>query len=316
MDLEDYNIKEIDLAVIINELVTYMPNCIGEIYLFGSRAYKTNSTRSDIDLIILFKEKEDKLLLKVFSDTHNYLDFFIGTKEYIHSLVNDSTIKLKDGYVSLIEQLDAVLLWNEKNGFVKDNAAFFKQFIKKNVKWHPSSFESVDPIINLKKFIKNYATFISPRQLAFLKESIENYENENWLSFISMIGAYLETVFLDLISKYENRISIINASLLSNYHRDIGDTSALIGVKTRLEKFINFVNLNDTNFGKKYLDNKNIATFLETTFDIARRYRNSVDHCLEHDYDDDTCNQLVLLFNTNVQLIINAISLLNTNPSL
>lgn len=315
-ELEKYNLKEIDLEKIIEEMSPLFFDNKVFIYLFGSRAYQTNSTRSDIDLIIFSEKPLNENKLKIFMNSHKYLDFFVGNEEYIHSLVNDSSISLRGGFNSLIQQLDAVLLWDSVNGFCENNFSFLFQTIKGNVKWHPSSFSGIDPIISIKKFVKNYFSQINDRQLAFLNEGIECYENENWLAFISMIGAYLETLILDLIVTYELRVNVKINSLLPDYHLNIGDIGLNIGVKSRMERFVAFITTNDANFGKLYLKNKAHVTFIETTFDIARRFRNNVDHCLEYQYDEDTCSSIILLFNGNVQTVVDAISLLRSNPGL
>ena len=318
IDKSEFGIKTVDLKSIISDLLGFYKNGISKIFLFGSRGYQTNSLRSDIDIILVCKSNVDVASLKIFIETHRYLDFFIGNSLFtsIHSLVNDSIISLRAPFEDLISQLDAKELWNDVDGFLQKNELFFMQDIKTNVKWHPSSFASVDPIINIKKFLNNYSSFISDRQKVFLCNACDCYEEQIWIGFISLVGAYLETLLLDLIKAYESRVCVLYNSFLSDYQSQISDFSMLLGIKTRMERFIHFISNHDSNFSKKYLKDKGHNTFIETTFDVARRYRNEVDHCLEYKFDDDDCNQLILLFAKNVQIVVEAINLLNSTPNL
>ena len=318
MDKSEFGIKTIDLKSVITDLLSIYNNGIDRIYLFGSRGYQTNSLRSDIDIILVCDSYVDITSLKIFLESHRYLDFFIGNgaSSSVHSLVNDSVISLRPPFEDLFVQLDAKELWNDVDGFVQKNEIFFLQDIKTNVKWHPSSFASIDPIINIKKFLKNYSSSISDRQKVFLSSACECYEEQIWLGFISLIGAYLETLLLDLIKTYESRVFVLFNSCLNDYQSQISNFSTFISIKTRMERFIHFISNHDPNFSKRYLKDKGHDTFLETTFDIARRYRNEVDHCLEHNFDDDDCNQLVLLFAKNIQIVVEAINTLNSTPGL
>lgn len=95
-------------------------NSIEAIYLFGSRARKTKSYRSDIDLLIYTKSG-----LPASDITHwihkKYpaIDLF-ETNDQVNarSLINGSSIFAKDGTV--FDKLDALQLWTKENGFLKD----------------------------------------------------------------------------------------------------------------------------------------------------------------------------------------------------
>lgn len=107
-----WNLKEI-----ITEIISKHTD-IEEIYLFGSRAYKTGSIRSDIDLLAITKNPIP------FPEINEWLpfdfpsvDLFISyDKTMAMSAANGSYIK-KRAEESLVEQLDAVTLWKKEKGF-------------------------------------------------------------------------------------------------------------------------------------------------------------------------------------------------------
>ena len=76
----------IDLKDIIDELVKGFPQ-ITDIYLFGSRAYKTNSTRSDIDLIYLVTRQSLQMICAPFMININSVIFFMAQEIQLHRLL-------------------------------------------------------------------------------------------------------------------------------------------------------------------------------------------------------------------------------------
>ena len=144
---------------------------IKKIYLFGSRAYKTNSLRSDIDLLLY---SQQPLALHAFPELcHKSIDLFetIDFKQ-ASSYSNNSKLYLRDSYSSILEQLDAVLLWDNENNFNRDNIIKHgKQVVLSDIDFPKSVLEYVPreidrniPIIDLGENI--------PRFLQILFENI------------------------------------------------------------------------------------------------------------------------------------------------
>lgn len=131
------NTKIWNLQEIINEIVNKHTE-IEEIYLFGSRGYKTGSLRSDIDLLAITPEpiplsEINEWLPFVFPS----VDLFISFDEITAtSAANGSYIKKRDE-VSLVEQLDGVALWKKEKGFNKDFTEWEQKALA-NVKYEMS----------------------------------------------------------------------------------------------------------------------------------------------------------------------------------
>lgn len=109
------DINEWDLKEIIEEIVDNF-NIIEEIHLFGSRAYKTGSLRSDIDLIAYSKSP---LPLNEIIDFIRYqfkpVDLFETIdKKIARSIVNGSIITSE---TDVINKVDSILLWSKSGGF-------------------------------------------------------------------------------------------------------------------------------------------------------------------------------------------------------
>ncbi len=109
-----------NLQEIIDDLVTHHPEIIA-VYLFGSRAYKTGSFRSDIDLLAF--TNSPITISSVNSWLHEKyppVDLFTSYDRVVaSSVVNGSNVVFRnDGKSSnLIEQLDAILLWKKDVGY-------------------------------------------------------------------------------------------------------------------------------------------------------------------------------------------------------
>lgn len=104
-----------DLKEIILNLTEAFED-IREVYLFGSRAYRTNSYRSDIDLMILTNRVIPAVLIFEWI-TNNYkaIDIFktIDNKD-AESAANGSAIHSTE---NLVKELKAIQLWTKENGF-------------------------------------------------------------------------------------------------------------------------------------------------------------------------------------------------------
>lgn len=120
------NIKIWDLKEITEELTERIPE-IEEIYLFGSRAYNTNSLRSDIDLLAFTNNKpiKEAQINDWLPVEYPPVDLFHSyDKKTARSIANGSSICLRENdkasYQDLPEQLDAIKLWDKTNGFYSD----------------------------------------------------------------------------------------------------------------------------------------------------------------------------------------------------
>ncbi|MGO6685833.1 hypothetical protein [Rhizobium leguminosarum] len=112
-DVQKFNLKALLEAVFRDQ-----PQ-ITEVFLFGSRAYRTGSLRSDCDLLIRTDEKGHVRA----SDLRNFamqecpaLDFFIVEGGRATSCMNDSFVRA-DTFGDLVSKLDAVPLWSKDGGF-------------------------------------------------------------------------------------------------------------------------------------------------------------------------------------------------------
>lgn len=114
-----------DLKIIVEEILQHHKE-IEEIYLFGSRAYNTGSFRSDIDLLafsggIPMPQAEINAWIH---DEFPPVDLFWTYDKIIaQSAANGSSIKFRKdnqaGCKDVVEQVEAILLWDSKNGFTE-----------------------------------------------------------------------------------------------------------------------------------------------------------------------------------------------------
>ena len=122
----DSSIKSWSLTEIVDSLVGHYPK-IKQLYLFGSRAYQTNSLRSDIDILALtdgdlLNEAEINDWLPI---EYPPVDLFWSYDGIVaKSVANGSTIRFRKddpkNFKNLQEQLDAILLWDKVNGMNDD----------------------------------------------------------------------------------------------------------------------------------------------------------------------------------------------------
>lgn len=112
-----------NLQEIIEELTEHYP-VIDQVYLFGSRAYQTNSLRSDIDLLALTDGKalNDADINSWLPHQYKAVDLFWSYDGVVaRSSANGSIIQFRKDdpkdYQNLPDQLDAILLWDKAHGF-------------------------------------------------------------------------------------------------------------------------------------------------------------------------------------------------------
>ena len=117
-----------DLKKIINALLK-KADSIEEVYIFGSRARRTNSYRSDIDLLIYTPRALASVNFAPWINRkYNPVDLFeTNDHKNARSLVNGSSIVSDEGTVE--SKLDAVLLWSKDKNY-NDS---FNEWIQKTV---------------------------------------------------------------------------------------------------------------------------------------------------------------------------------------
>jgi hypothetical protein len=120
-DLRPWNLQEIVRA--LNSRI----DGIKAVYLFGSRAYRTNSFRSDIDLLVVVEQAIARAAIAPWvHENFNPVDLF-ETFDCARatSLMNGSSVVAEDG--DLVRRLDAVLLWSRERDF-SEEFEFWDQF--------------------------------------------------------------------------------------------------------------------------------------------------------------------------------------------
>lgn len=108
-----------NLKMLLNTLLEQNPQ-ICALYLFGSRAYQTGSTRSDCDILVKVEEGNHvkSHRLRDFAMEHcAALDFFIAISGHATSCMNDSFV-FAETFEQLVKRLDAIELWNKESGFL------------------------------------------------------------------------------------------------------------------------------------------------------------------------------------------------------
>ncbi len=112
-----------DLKNIVTDITNNHQEII-ELYLFGSRAYGTNSYRSDIDLLAITDGNpiSDAKINEWLHYEYPAVDLFTSYDKIVaKSAINGSSVSYrknnKQGYRNLIEQLEAKKLWDKTTGF-------------------------------------------------------------------------------------------------------------------------------------------------------------------------------------------------------
>ena len=116
---------EFDLASFCESAGEQFP--IDAIYIFGSRRFRTDSVRSDIDIIFLAKENIKPLHVRTFIDNNcKALDVFLLARGKATSVVNDSYI-CGNNDNDMLAQCSAVKLWSREMGLEKTNSMYWSQ---------------------------------------------------------------------------------------------------------------------------------------------------------------------------------------------
>jgi nucleoside phosphorylase/predicted nucleotidyltransferase len=104
---EDPPTRTVDLADLLGELAEILGEPDLDTFLFGSRAYRTGSVRSDIDVLVRLDRPVTRDEAKRIWDLERYLDVFVISGGVATSVVNDSRIALADEG-ALLASVDAV----------------------------------------------------------------------------------------------------------------------------------------------------------------------------------------------------------------
>jgi hypothetical protein len=118
-----------DLKAIITKLITGYAQ-ISSIRMFGSRRYRTRSTRSDLDLLVFTNSYLTPEDLRDFALKEcPIIDFFIAEGPAARSCANGSTVK---GFSrgDLISRLGAILIWDRSRGFANADVDWQFEVIK------------------------------------------------------------------------------------------------------------------------------------------------------------------------------------------
>lgn len=106
---------EFDLAALSEDLAAEIPQ-VSELYLFGSRAGGTKSTRSDADVLVVASSYIQPQKLRKFSAEHcKALDLFLVDDSKATSSQNESYI-VASNFAELVSTLGAVKIWSREHG--------------------------------------------------------------------------------------------------------------------------------------------------------------------------------------------------------
>lgn len=289
--------KEIILEDVLSEIIN--TGKIESIYLFGSRAYKTNSTRSDID-IILYGKEVDHVFAKRFYQKYKFLDIFIGDKNVISSPINQSTIKRKSKFKSLLKQLEALKLWDKKRGFY--NRSYLHQKVYEAQSFLLSAQGFSEEFKTVKKLINNPK--LQDRCKYYLNESLTCYVNNCITGSVSMVGCVCELLIDELIDgciKQDNALNSVSANFATII-------SAQHGAKQRLNQLDIYFRNNKTLFNSLGYFELDVTMKM---FDVVRQYRNNADHPLNFQFEKGYCDMIFMQLGLHLEKILNLIEYLN-----
>lgn len=295
----DVQIKTINLKNNIDELTNLFP--IEKIYLFGSRAYGTNSTRSDIDLIIVGENIPSVSIIQ-YHDSNECLDIFIGSHKSIHSPVTGAVIERR-GILSIYKQLDAKLLWSKKDGYIKEKERYLLHNIYLNQSFLASAIPYSVDFLNLKREINN--PDISSECQIYLNESLASYSHDCYTACVAMLGCAYECIINELINACEKKNMIDNPTDTS-FESNIKSKNL---AKQRMEGIKDYLKQN-ARFYKSLGFDKIDETF--NMFDLIRQYRNNADHPSNFQFQKEYCEALFAGTVLHLKKIIKLISDLNT----
>ena len=300
-DCKKWNLKDI-----IRDMTKELLN-VKSVYLFGSRGYKTNSYRSDIDLLVEFDGAPPMAKLLAFQTKYPPIDVFMNMVNTAISSANGSAIILREGqHKTLFEQLDAIKLWDSQKGFAQENSEYFVQETIANAEFPPSLFVDTKSVDVIRKVLKEPQ--VTSSQKHYLREAISCYYHECYLGFISMMGTFYEDLLFCLADKYSARVQAKYSDLFDDYESHV--LSPKVSSKNRLESLYNFIESNDKNYFTSNGLSSNIDLY--AAFDIIRKYRNEVDHPdpISETFDKSFCDLQINTFERYVPSIYKAIRLL------
>jgi predicted nucleotidyltransferase len=194
----EWNLKEI-----ISVLSKAFP-VIQEVFLFGSRAFKTGSYRSDIDLlIILEKPIAGVRLLEWVEQNYEAVDIFKSLdNKYADSVVNGSHIQAKE---NLAVEIKAVKLWDKANAF---DPTFddWLQFTREGIR-----FEQTLAYIpyNLNEAIKDFDNILSENDFPNTNLGID------WAIIGHRLSKKLD-IAIEFLSKWNKKNGSFNKVQLTN----------------------------------------------------------------------------------------------------
>lgn len=106
-----------DLKNLLEELTRQQPD-IEEAYIFGSRAYRTGSLRSDCDILLrlpIGKSVKASALREFARERCAALDFFVANGGHATSVANESFVWAAC-FEDLVAKLEAIRLWTRAKG--------------------------------------------------------------------------------------------------------------------------------------------------------------------------------------------------------
>lgn len=140
-----------DLKTVVETLTTEFPS-ICEVYLFGSRRYRTGSVRSDIDLLLITKNDElDYHLPRRVREMEAYIDAFQAVAGKAISFANHSQISASDRQ-ELLNTLSVVMLWTSRDGWCAESEHANQEVLRGSVpQYTQAQFEhgTIDPAESL-----------------------------------------------------------------------------------------------------------------------------------------------------------------------
>ncbi|MHA1524562.1 MAG: nucleotidyltransferase domain-containing protein [Alphaproteobacteria bacterium] len=171
------------MATLAENLAREIPE-ISELYLFGSRARGTTSSRSDADVLVVADSYIKPLELRKFSEENcNALDLFIVDEGKATSSQNESFIRAEN-FSSLISTLGAIKIWSRKGGRAKANIEWrFK--VKRDVAFSSTVLPNIDVMSPADSLPTD------PSQLA-IKDIIGNLTTPQiWNLLLAVVGAMI-----------------------------------------------------------------------------------------------------------------------------
>lgn len=154
---------EFDLASFCRTAGKKFP--IDAIYLFGSRRFRTDSVRSDIDIFFETNEHIKPSHIRTFIDKNcQALDIFVLARGKAMSAINESYI-CGDNNSDILNQCSAVKLWSKEIGLETESSIPWKQLYASHVDFQKTSLPNVRiqmSINGLKRKLANESLPIDP----------------------------------------------------------------------------------------------------------------------------------------------------------